>query len=233
MSVFYSTLIQNNHILLEAEEAIHCSKVLRKQLNDIVEVIDGKGGFYKAQITGIEKNSVSLKITESLKVNPQTLAFHLCFAPTKSNDRTEWLLEKACEMGVSEITLLNCARSERIKINEERWNKILLSACKQSKNAWIPKLNGIKKFEKFIDEENPSEKKFIAYCGDEIKKEVSELKGKSICVLIGPEGDFTEDEVRNSKLKGFEVLSLGESRMRVETAGLFVIAAAKTNALNK
>lgn len=212
---------------LPAEEAQHAVKVLRLTAGDEIFLMDGCGSFYRAEVTLAANHKCQYKIKEIL---PQKKSYqgHLCLAvaPTKMMERTEWLVEKATEIGVDELVFLNCRFSERRQIKLPRIEKICVSAVKQSRKAWMPTISDMVDFEDFVTSHNNG-KRFIAHCYEEISKKLlsAELLGKQdegedIIVMIGPEGDFSIDEVRLAMSNGFESVSLGESRLRTETAGM-------------
>ncbi|EJW93517.1 RsmE family RNA methyltransferase [gut metagenome] len=221
MHVFYTPDIAQRHELPE-EEAAHAVRVLRLQAGDEVTLTDGKGNFYRAEITTATSKRCLVQVLETL---PQKVLWnghlHLAMAPTKNMDRTEWFAEKATEIGFNELTFLNCRYSERHVIKTERIHKILVSAMKQSLKARLPKLNEMTDFNQFIT--RPFEgQKFIAHCYEGEKKTLKEMLDPTLntLVLIGPEGDFSEEEVQKALQNGFQPISLGRSRLRTETAAL-------------
>ena len=221
MHVFYTPDIQNRAELPE-EEAAHAIRVLRLQPGDEITLTDGQGNFYRAEISTATNKRCLVNVLETL---PQTPLWnghlHIAMAPTKNMDRTEWFAEKATEIGFDELTFLNCRFSERKVIKTERIAKILVSAIKQSLKARLPKLNEMTDFDKFVAQ--PFEgQKFIAHCykGEKpLLKDVIQT-GTDALILIGPEGDFSEDEVKRAEAHGFQSISLGRSRLRTETAAL-------------
>ena len=211
---------------LPAEEAAHASRVLRLESGDEVFLIDGTGCFFKAQLTLVTKGRCLYDIVERL---PQKKTWNgriaVAMAPTKVIDRVEWTLEKATEIGIDEFSLLNCAFSERRNVKLERLDKIVVAAVKQSRKAWKPLLNDLQPFEGFVNRPRKGAK-YIAHCYAEIDKkdlygELLQLNGdEEVTILIGPEGDFSIDEVRLAMSKGYVPVSLGQSRLRTETAAL-------------
>lgn len=211
---------------LPAEEAAHASRVLRLESGDEVFLIDGAGCFFKAQLTLVTKGRCLYDIVERL---PQEKTWNgriaVAMAPTKVIDRVEWTLEKATEIGIDEFSLLNCAFSERRNVKLERLDKIVVAAVKQSRKAWKPLLNDLQPFESFVNRPRKGAK-YIAHCYAEIDKkdlygELLQLNGdEEVTILIGPEGDFSIDEVRLAMRKGYVPVSLGQSRLRTETAAL-------------
>ena len=222
MRLFYSPDISGNTYSLNEEESKHCSKVLRLKEKDIVHLIDGSGGFYKTEIISISNKEVKVRVLNLQKnYQKKNYSLHIAIAPTKNNDRFEWFLEKATEIGIDEITPLLCEHSERKGIKPERFEKILVAAMKQSYKAYLPKLNPLIKFNDFISSTN-ADQKFIAHCEEgaksNLKKEIE--TNKKILILIGPEGDFSNEEIELAKTKNYVEISLGSSRLRTETAGI-------------
>lgn len=211
---------------LPAEEAAHASRVLRLESGDEVFLIDGAGCFFKAQLSLVTKSRCLYDIVERL---PQKKTWHgriaIAMAPTKVIDRVEWTLEKATEIGVDEFSLLNCAFSERRNVKLERLDKIVVAAVKQSRKAWKPLLNDLQSFEHFMKQPRKGVK-YIAHCYAEIDKkdlynELTQLNcDEEVTILIGPEGDFSIEEVRLAMSQGYVSVSLGQSRLRTETAAL-------------
>ena len=221
MHVFYTPDIEHRNELPE-EEAAHAVRVLRLQTGDEVMLTDGKGSFYRAQIATATNKRCSVQIIEQLPQPPLWNAhLHLVMAPTKNMDRTEWFAEKATEIGFDELTFLNCRYSERKIIKTERIQKILVSAIKQSLKARLPRLNEMTNFEQFIKQPFNGQK-FIAHCYSGEKPLLRDvlMPGTDALVLIGPEGDFSEEEVCKAEKQGFRSISLGKSRLRTETAAL-------------
>lgn len=223
MNLFYTTNINGNLAELDAEEARHL-KVLRKQIGDVLYFVDGIGGFYKAEILNLGKKGCTLSILDHTEAYNQRKSYlHIAIAPTKNIARLEWFLEKATEIGVDEITPILCEHSERKNIRIDRLNKIMVAAMKQSVKAYLPKLNDLTPFDIFFEKkENTSEQKFIAYCNDESLGDLKEMARPNVSqiILIGPEGDFSTKEIHKAKVSGFQGVSLGESRLRTETAGV-------------
>lgn len=222
MQLFYTPDINTNEYTLSKEESKHCIQVLRKKTSDTIYLVDGKGGFYTASILNENPKSCQLLIKDKVKEYGKShIYIHIAIAPTKMNDRLEWFLEKATELGINEITPIICEHSERKVIKHERLNKILIAAMKQSQRAYLPKLNQAIPFKSFIQKSFDSDC-FIAYCSEEkkvlLKNAIS--KGKDTLILIGPEGDFSKSEINLSKKKKFIAVSLGDNRLRTETAGL-------------
>lgn len=224
MHLFYAPDIELTNEL-PAEEAAHALRVLRLKTGDELMLTDGKGCFYRAEIAVADQKHCLLNILET---SPQPVLWnghlHLALAPTKNMDRMEWLAEKATEIGFDELTFLNCRYSERRVIKLERIEKIVASAVKQSLKARMPKLNELIDFSKFIRQPFTGQK-FIAHCypGDKSLLKDSLHAEEDALVLIGPEGDFSEEEVALAIENGFQPISLGASRLRTETAALVAV----------
>lgn len=221
MHLFYTPDITGETYQLNEEESRHCSKVLRLVEGDHIQLIDGKGSFYTAEITDAHPKRTALKIIEIQKeYSRRNHYLHIAVAPTKNIDRFEWFLEKATEIGIDEITPLICERSERKDVKIERLNKIITSAIKQSLKAYHPKLNDPCSFKDFLNK--PFKEKFIAHCMEGDKSTLSDKikKHGDYTILIGPEGDFSPSEAEQALLKEYIPVSLGTSRLRTETAAL-------------
>lgn len=220
MQFFYSNNIDDNFIILEAQEMIHCVKVLRKKIDDSIYVIDGKGCLFHAKIIEIHSNYCKLLI-ESKKKSKRKFDVHLLIAPTKNHKRIEWMVEKVVEIGINRISFLICKNSIRKTINLDRLNKIALSAMKQTQNTFLPVIDQCIPFSEAFKLIN-SKEKYIAHLQskDNVLLNNCLTQEKSKCILIGPEGDFDEDEVEYSLAQGFIGVSLGSSRLRTETSGI-------------
>ncbi|MEG1333166.1 MAG: 16S rRNA (uracil(1498)-N(3))-methyltransferase [Bacteroides sp.] len=221
MHVFYTPDIQIKAELPE-EEAQHCIRVLRLTTGDEITLTDGKGCFYRAEISAATNKRCMVTILETIGQDPLWEGhLHIAMGPTKNMDRNEWFAEKATEIGMDELSFLNCRYSERKVIKTERIEKILISAMKQSLEARLPKLNPMIDFDKFIEQKFDGQK-FIAHCYEGEKPLLKDVfkRGEDTLVLIGPEGDFSEEEVKKALDKGFVAISLGKSRLRTETAAL-------------
>ena len=228
MQVFLGQEFKNDgDILLSPEESKHCTKVLRHKVGDVIHIIDGKGNLYRAELSDINPQKCVARVIEKKQIGTNKPYYlHIAISPTKNPDRIEWLIEKGTEMGVDEFSFIICKRTEKTGTRIDRFVKIAESAVKQSVQGVIPIINEGLVLKDFLAQQNdPSVKKYIAHCLDGNKTELKDiLKEKNILVLIGPEGDFTEEEIKHAHEKGFVPLSLGESRLRTETAGLLVAA---------
>lgn len=223
MHFFYTPHVNANTYELTKEESKHCCMVLRKKQGDAIYLVDGKGTFFATEIIDDNPKKTKVKIIDKIEnYKKRNYNLHLAIAPTKNIGRFEWFLEKATEIGVDEITPIISNRSERKHLNLERMHKILISAMKQSLKAHLPKINECVKFKDFITKCN-SQRKLIAHCG-ETEKTLLQQKIKineNNCILIGPEGDFTKEEIKLAKENQFDFVSLGENRLRTETAGIY------------
>jgi 16S rRNA (uracil1498-N3)-methyltransferase len=224
MQLFYTPDIQPTHpqYFLSEEESKHCVRVLRLAVGDKVQLIDGRGGLYTAEIKDAHPKRTILQITDVITgFNKRNHYLHIAIAPTKNIERLEWFLEKATEIGIDEISLIICQRSERKEAKVDRLNKIITSAIKQSLKAYHPILNEPEPLAKLLAR-NFDGQKYIAYCdeGDKtsLKQDIA-LKEKYL-ILIGPEGDFSPKEIDDALQNGFKAITLGQSRLRTETAAL-------------
>jgi len=223
MALFYA---QNPSLnFLPEEESQHAVKVLRLQSGEVIEIVDGVGGFYKAVITNPHHKHCGFEVVEQkIGFGKRGYKLHVAIAPTKNIERLEWFIEKATEIGIDEITPVICCFSERKIVKEERLEKIIVSAAKQSLKAYFPKLNPPCAFAELV-KNNQTTQKFIAHCYTDDKRlfQTEIVKGSDVLVLIGPEGDFSREEVEMAISCGFIPVSLGESRLRTETAGVVAV----------
>ena len=219
---FFSDQIQDQNIRLKEDEARHCSKVLRKQIGDHIQVLDGLGNRYEALIQSIDKREVLATITKMKTDPPASYEVHLAIAPTKNISRLEWCIEKICELGVTSVSPILCQRSERKVIKHERLQKIILAAIKQSQKAYLPSLHELQTYKDYLSQKLEGEK-YICHCAYDQNTHLAQLysKSKSIHLMIGPEGDFHEDEVSLALDAGFKSAGLGQERLRTETAGVY------------
>ncbi len=223
--LFFTQKIANGFAVFEDEEGRHLLTVLRKKTGDLLHLTDGKGFFYEAELADAGKRQVLARIvskTAAPLLSPARL--HIAIAPTKQMERLEWFLEKATEIGVDEITPLICQRSERDTLRLDRLEKILVSAMKQSLRAWLPKLNEPTRFQDFAKKTSEAQKR-LAWCSDEplphLKNTISPQH--DTVIAIGPEGDFSPEEIQVALANGFQGVSLGKARLRTETAGLLAV----------
>lgn len=226
MNLFYQPSINNDtlQIIFDKEESRHIAKVLRKKEGDSLYITNGKGLFAKSHLISTNPKQCIATILEKESKEGLPYSLHIAVAPTKLNDRYEWFLEKATEIGITEITPIICDHSERKVIKKERYEKIIVSAMKQSLKYHKPILHDAILFKDFVTSEKTKvSQKFIAHCEeDDLKKTlISQLtKNEKYLILIGPEGDFSNNEIALAKSHDFIPISLGKSRLRTETAAL-------------
>ena len=221
MNLFYQPLIPQGALHLDPDESRHAIKVLRKRNGDLIRVTDGKGVFYEGIITDADAHQCTFDIHTTVPDREKNFRIHICISPTKNADRIEWFVEKAVEFGVDEITLLQCDHTERQHLKVERLNKTAVSAMKQSLKAKLPIIHPITDFRNVLISTN-DEQKYIAHVDERNQQHLQQLveRGHSYLVLIGPEGDFSADELTLADAHGFKKVSLGPSRLRTETAGI-------------
>lgn len=214
--------------LLPQEEAQHALRVLRLGVGDEIYLVDGRGAFHRGVIRVATNHRCEYDIAETLPQQPEWQgSIHVAVAPTKNMDRMEWLAEKATEIGVDAISLFDCQWSERRVVKTERLQKIIVAAMKQSRKAWLPRLDEVEDFRRFVARDGLPRQRFIAHCHDDgaqkpFLADVLETRADAI-VLIGPEGDFSPAEVETAVQHGFRPVSLGTSRLRTETAALAAV----------
>lgn len=230
MHYFFAQKIEHNIALLDADESLHLSKVLRLKTGDDIGVLDGSGIIYSAKVRSVHAKASEAEIVGVEKsFNPRPYCLHVAMAPTKMMERFEWFLEKAVEIGIDEITPILTERTERTTVKMARVENVVKAAMKQSLNAKTPRLNEACSFNSFIKEVS-AKNRFIAHCADseKILLPKAALQGSDLLVCIGPEGDFSPREIAAAIETGFMAVSLGESRLRAETAG--VVACAQVQA---
>lgn len=228
MQLFIGSELDATTLFLTEEESWHCAKVLRKKNGDILSVIDGKGNLYSGKIVSDNPKKILLSIeTKETKLPERNYKLHMAIAPTKNIDRIEWFVEKAVEIGVDEISFLQCKNSERKILKIDRIQKIVESAVKQSLQFYIPKVNDLITYQKFIEQQDVYHSKFIAHCQTTNLPFLTKIlkPQQDSLVLIGPEGDFTIEEVNLAKSVSFQEISLGNTRLRTETAALYAVNA--------
>lgn len=223
MQLFYNPYISdgNSTFSFDKDESRHIVKVLRKKVGDQLHITNGKGWLFEAELTVADQKQCSVNITLKSLQPKRNFHLHLAVAPTKMNDRYEWFLEKATEIGVEEITPIICDNSERKIVKLERFERIIQSALKQSLHCYLPKLNEPVTYSEFINQ-NSSELNFIAHCEETNKKSFkSQLKANEDCIiLIGPEGDFSVKEIEMALAANYIPVTLGNTRLRTETAAI-------------
>lgn len=228
MIQFYAPDIERTLTLPESESA-HCSRVLRMQAGDEVFVTDGKGKRFRCVVMEPHPKHTAVEILDFEEApNHWRCRITLAVAPTKHSDRMEWMLEKAVEIGVDKVVLLRCQRSERKAIKVERLEKVMVSAMKQSLKGVMPLIEEVTSFKSFVETQSSDCQKFMGYCSREYeRKDFSReyVAGKDVVIMIGPEGDFTPEEVEMAVSHGFVPVTFGESRLRTETAALYSVTA--------
>ena len=221
MILFFTNDITGNRAVFGEEESRHISQVLRKRPGEAITFVDGNGGRYEGTLGEVGRKRCSATIVHLEKELPRPFTVHLAVAPPKNISRWEWVLEKATEIGVEEITPLITARTERTSLRLERLGRIVLAAMKQSLKAWLPVLHEPVSFTDLLEADRPGVS-FLAWCGE---AEIPHLKdncprGERVTVYIGPEGDFTPEEVAAARKNAVQPVTLGPSRLRTETAAL-------------
>jgi 16S rRNA (uracil1498-N3)-methyltransferase len=223
MQLFYNPQLDGSvsQFTFPEEESKHITKVLRKREGDILNITNGKGYWFEARIISADVKKCRAEILDMTKKHPTRHWLHLAVAPTKLNDRFEWFLEKATEIGVNEITPVICERSERKTIKLERLQKVVQAGMKQSLQTYLPQLNNTMTFNEFMEQTHEG-LLFIAHCEDEEKLDLKRrvAPDKDVTILIGPEGDFSKAEIELAYKKGFLPVSLGGNRLRTETAAI-------------
>ncbi len=233
MQLFFSQDINNNLITLSEEESRHAIKVLRKNIGSPINVVDGVGTLYKTTIIEAHPKHTVLEIDERIEeFEKLPYSLHIAVATTKNIDRTEWFMEKATEIGIGSVTLIKSEHSERKIAKIERLERVAISAMKQSVKAYMPMINDTTPFMQFIKADYGDAIKLIAHCnGAHHKSHIKELikDNRDVIVMIGPEGDFSCEEVAEALKNGFQEISLGSQRLRTETAALYAVAAVAIN----
>jgi len=221
MHLFYQANIADGINQLEEEESKHVQRVLRLSVGDTIHVTNGKGFLYEAQLTPITTKSSSFKIVNKTVFPPANYSIHIAIAPTKNADRIEWFVEKAVELGIQQISFILCDNSERKSINLERIEKKAISAMKQSGQYHLPRINNIKPFKEFIQSAK-EEELFIGFVDEQNPShlQTTATPGKTYLILIGPEGDFSKNELALALQLNCKKVSLGANRLRTETAGI-------------
>jgi 16S rRNA (uracil1498-N3)-methyltransferase len=222
MNLFFTPDINSNIYQLNKEESLHCVKVLRLKEGNIIYLTNGEGSLYECRIISNDIKACTVEVINTIEnYGQRNYHLHIAIAPTKNIARIEWFIEKAVEIGIDEITPLICEHSERVTLNLQRLEKIIISAMKQSFKTYKTRLNEPSKFLSFIHYAS-SDNKYIAYCDKNIETTLNKIcpKNESVLILIGPEGDFSKNEIERALEIGIKPVSLGKSRLRTETAGL-------------
>jgi 16S rRNA (uracil1498-N3)-methyltransferase len=222
MHIFYTPELSGSTYALDEPESKHCIRVLRLEKGHEITLVDGRGGFFKAEISDPNPKCCTVKVIRyEMNYGLRNFQVHVAIAPTKNIERFEWFLEKATEIGIDRVTPLLCRYSERKELKTDRLEKVMVSAMKQSLKAYLPHLDPLSKFSDFVHRPFDGQK-FIAHCEqqhlDLLKNKI--LPHSNYLILIGPEGDFSTEEIELAIQAGFYPVSLGESRLRTETAGL-------------
>lgn len=223
MNTFFG-IIQNNAAILNEDESLHCVKVLRHKVGDTIQVIDGVGTRAIGTIVAAHAKQCAVSLANKEIVSKtRNYYLHIAIAPTKNIERLEWFVEKAVEIGVDEITFLRCKNSERTVVKDDRTRKVAESAVKQSNQAYLPKLNSVIDFNTFLKTAS-ADIKLIAHCEEYSKQHLKQhiSKNKTTLALIGPEGDFSKDEIALANSLNYLPIGLGTSRLRTETAGIYI-----------
>ncbi|MDQ1166704.1 16S rRNA (uracil(1498)-N(3))-methyltransferase [Flavobacterium sp. SORGH_AS_0622] len=223
MQLFFNPNIDEStqSFSFDKEESRHIIKVLRKKDSDILHVTNGSGLLFETQITLASDSKCIVEVLSITNAEKPKFHLHLAVAPTKMNDRFEWFIEKATEIGIQEITPIFCDRSERKVINKDRFEKIILSAMKQCNETFLPKLNEAISFKEFIKKQQKG-LQLIAHCEETDKKSLKEVlkPSEDVTILIGPEGDFSEKEIALALENNYKPVTLGNTRLRTETAAV-------------
>lgn len=227
MHLFYdpSISIHDSFHILNEEESKHACRVLRLRIGDQISILNGIGTEFIGTIIEDHPKHCKVEIISKTTEKQSKSELHIAISPTKIIDRIEWFLEKSTEIGITEITPINCSNSERKQIKEERLEKILVAAMKQSKRLFLPKLNPLVDFDTFLRHHSTG---LIAHCYDAPKNTIEEVFEMKNCpILIGPEGDFSIQEVEKALKSGYKTITLGKNRLRTETAGLYAVMQGK------
>lgn len=228
MQLFFNPDCESNSFLDE-NDSKHCVKVLRKKKFDTIHIVDGVGGFFECQIIDDNPKKCQYKIQSKISEFQKPARYlHIAIAPTKNTDRIEWFVEKSVEIGISEISLIYTSNSERRNQKSDRLNKIAISAMKQALKAYLPKINDPILLKEFINK-NTASQNFVAHLSEDSEPLLNKKLREDVCILIGPEGDFTKEELNLLKEKNYQQVSLGNSRLRTETAGLVAITLLNCN----
>ena len=224
MTLFFDTKIEENtqEFIFSREESKHIAKVIRKVPGDKVSVTNGMGLEWRGILNLVSPQKTIASLDNFIQHSPNKNQIHIAIAPTKNNNRMEWLVEKLTELGINSITLLLCDHSERKVVKKERFEKIAISGLKQSQQFFLPKVHDVISFKNFIETLKGKET-YIAHCEDSHKERLDRLtlKSTSQTIMIGPEGDFSAREIKEASIAGILSVTLGIQRFRTETAGLF------------
>ena len=217
MQLFYTS--NPNATILEADEFFHCTKVLRNREKDIIYLTDGKGNLYESEILKIKKNQCDIRSIKKIKTLKKNKKNHVVISVIKSQNRLEWMVEKLTEIGIDEITFISTKHSEKSNINYKRIDKKIISALKQCKSLFKPKINKLISVNDFLKYDFETSNKYIADLSSKIEMKKNKNHIDSL-IIIGPEGDFSKEELENFKKKGYQKISLGNQVLRSETAAI-------------
>ena len=225
MATFFVSSTNSDFVILEENDSKHAIKVLRLKNNDLVDIIDGFGTLIRGIIVDAHPKKAKVKILAKEK-NKKPIMLGLAFCPTKNNDRNDWIIEKATEIGVTDFHPIYSQNSERRKLNVNRMKKITISAIKQSGNLWLPKIHPLISINSFLEKRCLYNNKLMAHCREGIKLELKKITNNndSQIIIIGPEGDFTSQEIDKAIKYNFKMISLGSNRLRTETACISAIS---------
>ncbi len=226
MHTFFFPDLSDNIVLLDEDESKHAVRVLRLVVGSEVMLVDGKGTRAFAKVLEDHPKRCTLEISEKKKeTTERNYKLHIAIAPTKNLDRMEWFIEKATEIGIDSIVLISCDHSERFNVKIDRMEKVTISAIKQSQQSWLPEVKGVLSFKDFISSVPEGSQRFIAHCAEGKKSPLkNNIKPEGdIFILIGPEGDFSGDEIKLAIENNFLPVTLGERRLRTETAALVAV----------
>lgn len=220
MNLFYQPRLGEGVLELEQEEAVHAIKVLRQKVGDHIAITDGKGNLFYCIITSTSGRKCEVNVVDTKSTPKPNHEIHIALSPTKSSDRYEWFVEKATEIGIQKISFIQTEHGERKKLNLERAIKVSISAMKQSGQLWLPQLTDLRDFKNILSEK--ADQKFIAHIDSTNPQQLFQLakKNKSYLVMIGPEGDFSPEEITRANQSGFLSVGLGQHTLRTETAGI-------------
>jgi 16S rRNA (uracil1498-N3)-methyltransferase len=222
VNYFFQPDILKDITQLDREESNHCIRVLRKKRGDLIHILDGKGGKYIGKITTEDPSAVAFQVVGKDPVPAHNFFIHIAITPTKNMERIEWFIEKSVEIGIDRISFIQCRNSERKSVKQNRLERKSISAMKQAGNLFLPEIRGIIPFEEFLESDFGNTLRYIGHAQEGSSNPLIKRAEPhhNYVVLIGPEGDFTPDEIRKAGDNGFLPVSLGSSRLRTETAGL-------------
>lgn len=229
MEYYYHPDLSSEQITLSPEESKHCAKVMHHRPDDRIMLMDGKGTLAEGTILAIDKSGCHISIlSRNLKDAERSVHLHIAIAPTKNRERIEWFLEKAIEIGIEKVSFIICERSEREKLDMQRLGRVAIAAMKQSHTFFLPEMELLTYRNFLLKYADEKADRRIGWCesGDESEQlATTDLSSNKIIILIGPEGDFTPQEVKWAKEHGFKEISLGDHRLRTETAGVYACCA--------